>query len=88
VSRFIKIKMQTKLTLAELVKTVNYIFETGEDLNESSDLSLYIKDSIDLGELLAVIKNEHKIEPQNKELFRKYKTLGDILKVINNEITE
>ena len=59
-----------------------------ENLNESSDLSVYIKDSIDLGELLAVIKNQYAIEPKNKELFRKYKNLGDILKVINNEITD
>ncbi len=80
--------MHSKMTQDNLVEILNYIFEIQEDLNESSDLSIYIKDSIDLGELLAVVKNKYTIEPKNKELFRKYKTLGDVLKVINNEITD
>lgn len=77
-----------KITQTDLVKVLEYIFDIQENLNDSSDLSLYIKDSIDLGELLAVIKNKHGVEPKNRELFRKYKTLGDILKIINNEITD
>ncbi len=80
--------METKITQSDLINILNFIFDIQEELNESSDLSLYIKDSIDLGELLAVIKNKYTIEPKNKELFRKYKNLGDVLKVINNEITD
>ncbi len=80
--------METKITQSDLINILNFIFDIQEDLNESSDLSLYIKDSIDLGELLAVIKNKYTIEPKNKELFRKYKNLGDVLKVINNEIAD
>lgn len=80
--------MRNKMTQDNLVEILNYIFDIQENLNESSDLSVYIKDSIDLGELLAVVKNKHTLEPKNKELFRKYKTLGDVLKVINNEITD
>ncbi len=80
--------MENKITLEELTNVLHYIFEIEGDLDEVSDLSIYIKDSIDLGELLAVIKNKYAIEPKNKELFRKYKNLGDVLKVINNEITD
>ena len=80
--------METKITQSDLINILNFIFDIQEDLNESSDLSLYIKESIDLGELLAVIKNKYTIEPKNKELFRKYKNLGDVLKVINNEIAD
>ena len=80
--------MQNKIVLEELIKTLRYVFEIEGDLSESSDLSEYIKDSIDLGELLAVIKNKYAIEVKNKELFRKYKNLDDVLKVINNEITD
>lgn len=80
--------MQAKIAQTDLIEVLNYIFEVQGDLNESSNLSVYIKDSIDLGELLAVIKNKYTIEPKNKELFRKYKDLGSVLKVINNEITD
>jgi acyl carrier protein len=80
--------METKIAQSDLINILNFIFDIQEELNESSDLSLYIKDSIDLGELLAVIKNKYTIEPKNKELFRKYKNLGDVLKVINNEIAD
>ena len=79
--------MQSKITSKDLIEVLRYIFETEEDLDESTGLTVYIKDSIDLGELLAVLKNRYAIEPKNKELFRKYKNLSDILKVINNEIT-
>ena len=80
--------MQSKITSKDLIEVLHYIFEIEEDLDDSTDLTIYIKDSIDLGELLAVIKNKYTIEPKNKELFRKYKNLGDVLKVINNEITD
>lgn len=80
--------MENKITQEDLIAALRYTFEIKEDLYCDTDLSLYIRDSIDLGELLAVIKNKHQVEPKNKALFMRYKKIGDVLKVINDELTD
>lgn len=80
--------MKQALTEKEIIEVLVYVFDIQEELNSSSDLSLYIKDSIDLGEFLAVIKNKHGLDVEHKELFRKYTALSDVLKIINNEIRD
>jgi acyl carrier protein len=79
--------MSKKITQSELVEVLQYVFETTQPMEETTDLSLYIKDSIDLGEVVAVVKNRYSIEPENKDLFRKYTSLKDVLKIFNNEIS-
>lgn len=78
--------MQRSVSEKEIIEILMYIFDIQEELNANSDLSLYIKDSIDLGEFLAVLKNKHNIEPSHMELFRKYTLFGDVVKVVNNEL--
>jgi len=79
---------RTVLNNEEFIKVLRDIFsiDLNTDLSKDTDLSQYITDSIDLGELLAVIKQKYNIEPQRPELFSKYSKLDDVVKVINNQI--
>jgi acyl carrier protein len=47
-----------------------------------SDLSVYIKDSIDLGEMLAVLKDRFGIILEPSQFTSAY-TLGEVLAVVN-----
>lgn len=47
------------------------IFEIDiQKLTDETDLSQYIKDSIDLGEVVALLKSRHKVEPKDWNAFK------------------
>lgn len=50
------------------------------DLSDEYDLSLLIKDSIDLGELAAVLKSRYNVDPKNWESFKTETVLQDVFK--------
>lgn len=73
------------MTQDQFIEVIEGLFPIQERLTEESDLSLYIKDSIDLGELIAVVKEEHGVTPENLALFKTHFRLGDVLKIFNHE---
>lgn len=73
------------MTQDQFIKVVRELFSIQETLTAESDLSPYIKDSIDLGELIAVVKAEYGVTPENLTLFRTHSRLGDVLKIFNHE---
>jgi hypothetical protein len=78
----------TPLTPEEFIAILRRIFniDAKVTLSENTDLAQYIVGSIDLGELLAVLKEEKNIVPAKPELFSKYSKLGDVLAVINGQL--
>jgi acyl carrier protein len=47
------------------------LFEVNvSDLNDEYDLAVLIKDSIDLGELVSILKSRYNLEPKNWESFK------------------
>jgi acyl carrier protein len=76
-----------KLTSKELADTLNTLFAVKEPLSPDTDLSLYIRDSIDLGELIAVLKEEYGVVPQDMELFKVHTRFEAVLKIFNHEIS-
>lgn len=55
------------------------LFEVEKDtLTDNYDLSELIKDSIDLGELVATIKSEYNYEPADWELFKTETSLRSV----------
>ena len=68
--------------IEDLKKVLSELFEVDEGLlNDSYDLSTLIKDSIDLGELVAVLKNRYSVEPKDWESF---KTNTSLIEVFSN----
>jgi acyl carrier protein len=78
--------MENKITESQLVDVVSELFLVDETLSAASDLSKYVKDSIDLGELIAVIKERHGVVPRDTRLFKTNSKLGDVLKIFNHEV--
>ncbi len=76
------------LTQEEFIAILRKIFniDGAVIISGSTDLAEYIVGSIDLGELLAVLKEEKNITPAHPELFSKYSTLSDVLAVVNGQI--
>ncbi len=48
------------------------------DLTEEYDLSVLIKDSIDLGEFVAILKSRYDVNPKNWESFKSETKLKDV----------
>jgi len=74
-----------KITETEFAAVFSELFEVNEPLNAQTDLSKYVKDSIDLGELIAVLKERHGVEPQDMQLFKTRTALRDVLAIFNHE---
>ncbi len=75
-----------KITLEEFIATLKILFSIEDELTEHTDLSLYIRDSIDLGEVIAVLKEDYGVTPQDSTLFKVHTRLGDIVKIFNHEL--
>jgi len=78
---------KTTLGAQELEEALREIFSvpTSRCFEPDTDLSEYVRDSIDLGELLAVIRHRYGICPVRTNLFSEYSRFGDVLAIINNE---
>lgn len=76
----------TKLTNEQLADVIKELFIVPVPLTAESYLSAYIKDSIDLGEMIAVVKERYGAVPQDMQLFKTYTKLGDVAKIFNHEI--
>jgi acyl carrier protein len=76
----------TKLTNDQLAQVIKELFIVPVALTAESELSSYVKDSIDLGELIAVVKERYAVVPQDMQLFKTYSKLGDVAKIFNHEI--
>jgi acyl carrier protein len=69
-------------SLEQFTAVLAEIFDVAESsLLSSTDLSETIKDSIDLGELAAVLKSRYSVEPKDWELFKINTT---VIEVFNN----
>ena len=77
--------MPTHITAAGLSALLTELFGAPA-LTTDSDLAQYIKDSIDLGELLALAHERHDCTVANLALFKTHTTFGDVLKILNNEL--
>ena len=75
------------LTLDEFVETLHQLFTIEDTLTVDTDLSLYIRDSIDLGELVAVLKEEYGVVPRDLELFKTTTRLGDVIEIFNHDVS-
>lgn len=63
--------IENNFTIEEFKATLADLFEVNEsDLSAEYDLSALIKDSIDLGELVAILKSRYDVEPKNWESFK------------------
>jgi acyl carrier protein len=71
-----------QITEHELRDLLVETFEIHDELSLGSDLSVYIKDSIDLGEMLAVLKDRFGIILEPSQFTSAY-TLGEVLAVVN-----
>ena len=78
--------MNKKRTERELASAIKLLFSVSEEVESDMDLSQYIKDSIDLGELIAVIKEQYGVSVSNLQLFKTYSRFSDVLKIFNNEL--
>lgn len=67
-------------TILREVFTIPLSFE----IDNETDLSEYIKDSIDLGEVLAVVKDRYDVAPLRTDQFALYSRFADVLALINN----
>ena len=75
-----------KITKEELGNEIRSLFSVTDPITDTTDLSLYIKDSIDLGELRAVITERYGVPSPDIHHFKTYTCFGDVLKVFNREI--
>lgn len=71
-----------EVTEAELASLLRELFEIDSQLSGDTDLTTYINDSIDLGELLAALYERYNIRI-NPNSFRNVFTLDQALAVIN-----
>jgi acyl carrier protein len=78
--------MPKKLSEEELSTTIKSLFAISEAITSDTDLSRYIKDSIDLGELIAVVKEQYDITVSNVQLFKTHSRFSEVLKIFNNEL--
>lgn len=78
--------MTRKLNEEELSTTIRSLFLVSDNITATTDLSQYIKDSIDLGELMAVVKEQYGITVSNVQLFKSYSSFSDVLKIFNHEL--
>jgi acyl carrier protein len=63
--------IQNNFNIEEFKATIADLFEVNvSDLNGEYDLSVLIKDSIDLGELVAILKSRYGVDPKNWESFK------------------
>lgn len=63
--------IQNNFNIEEFKATIADLFEVNiSDLNGEYDLSVLIKDSIDLGELIAILKSRYDVNPKNWESFK------------------
>lgn len=69
------------ITRNEFIGLLEELFEVPADSEGSLDLSDYIKDSIDVGELLSALKIRYKtvLEPND---FRKVRTIDEVWALI------
>lgn len=68
-----------RFTIQNFKGVLGEIFEVAlRDLSDEYDLSLVIKDSMDLGELVAVLKNRYAVEPINWEDFKVRTTVKEV----------
>jgi acyl carrier protein len=74
------------LEIEELIVIIREITDTQDAISLDTDLSKYIQDSIDLGELIAIVKHRHGIFVQDTRLFNDHILLKDVLKIFNHEI--
>jgi len=49
-----------------------------QKLSDETDLYQYIKDSIDLGEVVAVLKSRHRVEPKDWNAFKSCASLREV----------
>lgn len=75
-----------KLTNEQLAEVIKELFVVPVPLTAESDLSAYVKDSIDLGELIAVVKERYGAVPQDMQSFKTYTKLGDVAKIFDRKI--
>lgn len=75
------------LTQDQLISLLTETFEIQDSLNSDTDLSNYIKDSIDLGELLAVLKERYGVVVDPGKFINVYK-LSEALSTINESVNE
>ncbi len=61
----------------ELSKVLQQLFDVPLDVSESADLRQYIQDSIDVGELVAVLRHDYQIVIELKD-FKAIYTLADL----------
>ena len=78
--------MSKKINADELSTTIRSLFTVSESIASDTDLSLYIKDSIDLGELMAVMKEQYGVTVSDVQLFKTHSSFSDVLKIFNNEL--
>jgi len=70
---------QNNFNLEEFKAILANLFEVNmSDLNDEYDLSVLIKDSIDLGELVAILKSRYDVSPKNWESFKVETKLKDV----------
>ena len=62
-------------------KVLCEIFDVEDELDNDTNLELYIKDSIDLGELIAILKERHDVSPRDLDKFNENTRL---IEVFNN----
>lgn len=58
------------------------------EIENETDLSEYIKDSIDLGEVLAVVRDRYNISPLRTDQFAHHARFTDVLALINNTCSD
>lgn len=70
---------QTDFTLDTFKNVIAELFSVSQaDLVESYNLALLIKDSIDLGELVAILKSRYNVNPVHWDAFRTNTTLVEV----------
>jgi|AntRauTorckE6833_2_1112554.scaffolds.fasta_scaffold305644_1 acyl carrier protein len=70
---------KTDFTIDDIRKVLSELFDVGElELDEEYDLSTLIKDSIDLGELVAILKQQYAVEPKDWDGFKTKTTLKEV----------
>lgn len=63
--------MSNQFDIEKFKGVIAELFEVDKNvLNNDYDLSVLIKDSIDLGELVAILKNRYQVDPKNWESFK------------------
>ena len=68
----------------ELSKILQQLFNVPLDVSESADLRQYIQDSIDVGELAAVLRHDYRIDVELND-FKSIYTLTDLRSLIQSK---